>query len=164
MKLFVTFTKSLRNNDILFTKHRETRKTTVNFIFAQLLRNHVRFITAVISLNWTRSSIVGSNIKLSHIFPILNDFIYGLSALIYHIRLIAGHLILNKKSVIKKICGLLFARSWLAHSARIRKGLLGIDRFNYSRCISVIVTARTMQNFIGEYHFTFRHVFESWTK
>lgn len=89
---------------------------------------------------------------------LLDNFVRGLFASIYHAQLIAGYLS-NKKSVIKKICGLLLSRSWLARLARIWRGLLGIDRFNYSGCISVIVTTRAMQNFIGEYHFTYRHVF-----
>jgi len=109
--------------------------------------------------NYSNWPCTESNSKLPHVFPLLNDFAHGLFASIYHAQLIAGSFMSNKKSVIKKICGLLLSRSWLARLARIWKGLLGIDRFNYSGCISVIVTARTVQNFIDEYHFTYRHVF-----
>lgn len=124
------------------------------FNFAKL-SYHIYFFVTIILID---STIVKNNSKLSYMPLLLDNLVRSLSASIYHAQLIAGYLS-NKKSVIKKICGLLLSRSWLARLARIWRGLLGIDRFNYSGCISVIVTTRAMQNFIGEYHFTYRHVF-----
>jgi len=124
------------------------------FWFCKILLYHV----------YSAATIIPIDPVLRAILNYLTCFLYwmilhSLFASIYHAQLIAGSLMSNKKSVIKKICGLLLSRSWLARLARIWKGLLGIDRFNYSGCISVIVTARTVQNFIDEYHFTYRHVF-----